>query len=155
MVSSEIVKALQRCELFSGVDQENVERIANLCHIEEYNAGDTVIAQGEFGRRIYLIAEGQVALMRSVNLGGRQASMTIDLLGKGRGLGWSSILCDPCSVSASAICQKPTVLVSLEGTDLRNMLETRTDLGYKVMDRLAQILGSRLRAAYGAMDTFR
>jgi len=155
MVSSEIVDALRRCELFSGVEQEDVEMIATLCRVEEFSAGDTVIAQGEFGRRIYLIAEGQVALMRSVNLGGREGSMTIDLLGKGRGLGWSSILCDPCSVSASAICQKPTTLVSLAGTDLRDMLEARTDLGYKVMDRLAQILGNRLRAAYGAMDTFR
>ncbi len=154
MVSSEIVDALRRCELFSGVDQEDVEQIATLCRIEEFNAGDTVIAQGEFGRRIYLIAEGQVALMRSVNLGGRQGSMTIDLLGKGRGLGWSSILCDPCSVSASAMCQKQTTLISLAGTDLRDMLEDRTDLGYKVMDRLAQVLGNRLRAAYGAMDTF-
>lgn len=155
MVSSEIVDALRRCELFSSVDQEDVERIATLCRVEDYNAGDTVIAQGEFGRRIYLIAEGQVALMRSVSLGERQGSMTIDLLGKGRGLGWSSMLCDPCSASASAVCQKQTTIVSLSGDELREMLETRPEVGYKVMDRLAQILGNRLRAAYGAMDTFR
>lgn len=154
-MSSEIIEALRRCELFSLVDDADVERIAQLCRIDTFDAGDTVISQGEFGRRIYLIAEGQVAIVRSVNLGGRQGAMTVDLLGKGRGFGWSSMLCDPCSVSASATCQKPSKLVSLSGTELRHTLETKPELGYKVMDRLAQILGNRLRAAYGAMDTFR
>ncbi|MBT4512786.1 MAG: cyclic nucleotide-binding domain-containing protein [Chloroflexi bacterium] len=155
MASSEIMEALQKCEIFSNINEEDIQQIAQLCSIESYEAGDTVFAQGEYGTKIYLIAEGQVALVRSVSLGGRQGTMTVDILGKGRGLGWSSFLCDPCSVSASAVCQKPSQLVSLSGADLRAMLEGNTDLGFKVMDRLAQIVGNRLRAAYGAMDTFR
>ncbi|MCP4610639.1 MAG: cyclic nucleotide-binding domain-containing protein [Planctomycetes bacterium] len=155
MASLEIIEALQKCEIFNNINEEDIQQIAQLCSIESYEAGDTVFAQGEYGTRIYLIAEGQVALIRSVSLGGRQGTMTVDLLGKGRGLGWSSFLCDPCSVSASAVCQKPSQLVSLSGAELREMLEANTDLGFKVMDRLAQIVGNRLRAAYGAMDTFR
>ncbi|MFA4836493.1 MAG: cyclic nucleotide-binding domain-containing protein [Dehalococcoidia bacterium] len=155
MTSSEIIEALQRCELFSKVDEANIKQISTLCEIENYKAGDTVVTQGEFGTRIYLIAEGQVALVRSVNLGGRQGTMTVDLLGKGRGLGWSSLLCEPCSASASAVCQKPAKIVSLEGAALRAMLEEKPDLGFIVMDKLAHVLGHRLRAAYGAIDTLR
>ncbi len=155
MASLEIIEALQKCEIFSNINEEDIQQIAQLCSIESYEAGDTVFTQGEYGTRIYLIAEGQVALVRSVSLGGRQGTVTVDILGKGRGLGWSSFLCDPCSVSASAVCQKPSQLVSLSGADLREMLEANTDLGFRVMDRLAQIVGNRLRAAYGAMDTFR
>ena len=155
MASSEIIRVLRKCELFNMLDEKDVEHIATLCKIEDYNTGDTVVAQGEFGTRIYLIAEGQVALVRSVNLGVRQGAVTVDILGNGRGMGWSSLLCDPCSTSASAVCQKPTKLVSLEGTTLREMLEEKPEVGFMVMDRLAHVLGHRLRAAYGAMDTFR
>jgi len=155
MVAAEIIEALQRCEIFSTVDKDDILDIAGICSIENHEAGDTIFTQGEYGTMIHLIAEGQVALLRSVNLGGREGTMTIDLLGKGRGLGWSSLLCDPCSVSATAVCQKPTQLVSIPGAELRAMMETRPELGFKVMDRLAQIIGNRLRAAYGAIDTLR
>jgi len=155
MASSEIIEALQRCEIFSTIDETDIAKIASLCQEEVRKPGDTVLTQGEFGTRIYLIMEGQVALVRSVSLGGREGSMTVDLLGKGRGLGWSSLLCNPCSVSASAVCQKSTKLISLSGTELRAMLEANPELGFKVMDRLAQVVGNRLRAAYGAIDTFK
>ena len=81
--------------------------------------------------------------------------MTIALLGRGRGVGWSALICEPCSASASAVCQKPSKLVSLEGTKLREMLDARPEVGFQVMERLAYVLNDRLRAAYGAMDTFR
>ncbi|MBM3131451.1 MAG: cyclic nucleotide-binding domain-containing protein [Chloroflexi bacterium] len=155
MATPQIIEALERCELFSTVDPRGIEEIARLCTVETCGAGDTVTHQGEFSRRVYLIAEGQVAIVRSVNLGGREATMTIEILGRGRGFGCASILCDPCSVTASAVCQKPTTLVSLEGADLRDIMEAHPAMGFKVMERLAQILVNRLRAAYGAMDTFR
>ena len=155
MSSSEIIEVLKRCELFSMVSEEDIALIATLCEIEHYDTGDTVFAQGEFGRKMYLVAEGQIALLRSLNLGERRGTTTIDLLGRGRGMGWSSLMCEPCNVSASAVCQKPTSLVALEGAALRAMLESKPALGFIVMDRLVHVLGHRLRAAYGIMDTFR
>jgi len=155
MASSEIIEALEDCEIFSMLDRAAIEQIADLCTLETYEAGDTVISQGQYCTRIYLIADGQVALVRAVNLGQRQGEMMLDLLGKGRGMGWSSVLCEPCSASASARCQKPTRFITLEGAKLRTMLEENPVIGFAVMDRLAQLVGNRLRAAYGAMDTFK
>jgi len=155
MTSLEIVEALEQCELFRSLDEQDIAHIAALCNLETYEAGESVFTQGEFATHICLIAEGQVALVRSVNLGGRQGTLTVDLLGKGRGLGWSSILCVPCHASASAICQKQTVIVSVDGAALREVLEHKPSLGFQVMDNLAHVLGHRLRAVYGAIDTFR
>ena len=153
MTSLEITETLGNCELFRTLSAENLEQIAALCRVESYKSGDTVLTQGEYGTRLCLLAEGQIALQRSINLGDRQSVRTIALLGKGRGMGWSALLCDPCSASASAVCQKPTKIISLEGADLRSMLERDPQIGFKVMDRLAHVLGDRLRAAYNAMDT--
>ncbi len=150
-----IKEALQNCEIFSALDEGIIEKIARLSSVEKYEAGDTVINQGEYGTRTYLIAEGQVALTRTVNIGGREAEITIDILGRGRGMGWASFLCEPCGVSATAKCQKPTTFVVIEGSKLRDMLKADPQTGFMVMDRLAQVIANRLRAAYGAMDTFR
>ena len=155
MAPLEIKESLQNCEIFSLLDEGTIEQIAQLSSVETYEAGDTVITQGEYGTKTYLIAEGQVALTRTVNLGERNGEVTIDILGKGRGMGWASFLCEPCSVSATAKCQKPTKLVVIEGTALRAMLEANPQTGFAVMDRLAQVIANRLRAAYGAMDTFK
>ena len=155
MTASEIIETLQQCEIFSTSDEADIAQIASLCQVKSFEPGSTVFIQGEFGTNIYLITEGQVALIRSVRLGNKDGSLTIDILGKGRGMGWSSLLCDPCSLSVSAICQKPTRLVCLSGADLRSTLESNPELGFKVMDRLAQIVGNRLRATYGAIDTFK
>lgn len=155
MTASEIIETLKRCEIFSSADETDIEKIASLCQIISAEPGGTILTQGEYGAHIYLISEGQVALIRSVGMGGREGTMTVDILGKGRGFGWSSILCDPCSVSVSAVCQKPTRFVCISGNELRLLLEENPSLGFKVMDRLAQVIGNRLRAVYGAIDTFK
>lgn len=155
MDSTNIIEILRGCELFSTVSPEDLNRIAELCSIETVAVGEAVTTQGEFSRRLFLIAEGQVALLRTVNLGGRQATTTIEILGKGRGFGCASLTCDPCSVTASAVCQKPTTLIAIPAAALRDFLDAHPEIGYRVMERLAQILVNRLRAAYGAMDTFR
>ena len=74
MTSTNIIEILRGCELFSTVAPEDLKHIAELCSIETMPAGEAVTTQGEFSRRLFLIAEGQVALLRTVNLGGRQAT---------------------------------------------------------------------------------
>lgn len=152
---SEIIEALQKCELFGSLSQKNVEQIATLSQVLNYEAGETVFTQGEYKTELYLILEGQIAVLRRVTLGGREATVTIALLGRGRGLGLSALVGQLGSASASAVCQKPTTLISLDGAKLREILENRPEMGWQVMERAARVLYDRLRSAYGAMDTFR
>ncbi len=152
---SEIAEALQDCELFGSLKQNDIEQITTLGEIYTYEAGETVFTQGEYKTELYLIVEGQIALLRRVSLGSRDASVTIALLGRGRGLGLSALVGELGNTTASALCQKPTSLISLDGPRLREMLEARPEMGFRVMERMALALYDRLRSAYGAMDTFR
>lgn len=156
MVSSEIIECLKTCELFALLNEEEIQTLitslATACEMEVYQAGDYIFEQGEHSARLYIIAEGQVLLQRSVNLGDRTATWPLGLLGKGRAMGWSSLLYGPRYVSASAVCQKPTRVVSIEGTSLRLVLEKQPRIGFSVMDRLACMLGERLRTAYNTLD---
>lgn len=152
MTSSEALEALRRCEVFSTLSEEELEPLAALGEARVYEAGEAVFRQGEHGSKLYVIKEGRVTLQRTVNMGGRQATLTIGLLGRGRAMGWSALL-EPADATATAVCQKRTEIIALEGDSLRAILETEPRIGCKVLSRLAHMLGDRLRAVYSALDT--
>ncbi len=153
---STIIEDLRTCELFTLLDEEEIQMLTNslatACKIEEYKAGDRIFEQGEHSAQLYIIAEGQVLLQKPMNIGNQTAIRPLGLLGKGRAMGWSSLLYGPRYLMASAICQKPTRVISIEGTSLRMILEENPEIGFRVMDRLACMLGDRLRTAYNTLD---
>ncbi|MFC1974684.1 cyclic nucleotide-binding domain-containing protein [Chloroflexota bacterium] len=156
MASSEITEGLGTCELFSQLSEEEIQvlttSLAAGCEMEAFKAGDHIFEQGEHSARFYIITDGQVLLQRSLNIGDRTATWPLGLLGKGRAMGWSALLYGPRVLTASAICRKPTRIISIEGDSLRSVLAKQPETGFKVMDRLACMLGERLRAAYNTME---
>ena len=157
MVESEVAAGLRQCELFASLDPDEVERlvvvVADSCQITAYDAGDAIFSQGEHTTCLYVLVDGQVLLQRTVHLGDRPASTPIALLGRGRAMGWASLLYGPHNATASAICQKPTRVICVNGPALRSALEADAGIGFRVLERLACMLGDRLRAAYTAMET--
>lgn len=157
MAKSEIVAGLQGCELFAKLDEKEVGQLAaalaDRCTIEAFKSGDTVFTQGEHTTKLYVILDGQVVLQRTFYLGERTATTPVAILSKGRAMDWTALLYGPRYATASAICRKPTRIVSIEGDALRSLLEKEPDMGFRVMERLACMLGDRLRAAYNAAET--
>jgi CRP-like cAMP-binding protein len=149
----EIKNVLESCEFFRGLKKSNIEKIADLCHVETYEPGRYVFRQGDFGEHLHIIAEGHVFLERSVELGKGKGDFVIGILGKGRVFGcWSTLLGEPHKLLSSATCQKPTKILSIKGSDLRNMMLDNTELGFKVLERLCFLLRDRIEGVYGAME---
>ena len=149
----EIQTVLENCELFKGLEKSNIDKIADLCRLEAYEAGDYVFRQGDFGDCIYIISEGQVVLERSVDLETRKGSAIIGMLGKGRVFGcWSTLLGEPHNLMSSVHCVKPARLLVITGADLRDIMLQNTSLGFNVLQRLCFLLRDRIQAAYGAME---
>ncbi len=153
MGPSEIMDVLDNCELFRGLNKDEIEKIAGLGHIETYEAGENIINQGDFGEKLYIIAEGHVFLERAIDLGTRKGSAIITILGKGKALGsWSTLLGETHTLGSSAICRKPTKVVVIKGPALRELMLDNFQLGFKVLEGLCFILRNRIRGAYGAME---
>ena len=153
MAKSEISDFLERCELFSGLNKNEVKKIAGLGHLETYEAGENILNQGDFGENLYIIAEGMVVLERAIDLGTRRGSAVIGILGRGRALGcWSTLLGEPHTYMSSAKCRKPTKAVVIKGQALREMMLGNLQLGFKVLERLCFILRDRIHGAFGAME---
>jgi len=153
MGPSEIEDVLENCELFRGLNKDEIEKIAGLGHIETYEAGENIINQGDFGEKLYIIAEGHVFLERAIDLGTRKGSAIITILGRGKSLGsWSTLLGETHTLGSSAICRKPTKVVVIKGPALRDLMLDNFQLGFKVLEGLCFILRNRIRGAYGAME---
>jgi len=156
MVASEVIESLKTCELFDSLDDGEIrlltERLGTSCSVETYSANRHVFNQGELSSRLYIIVSGQVVLQRLINIGSKEAIWPLGLLGRGRAMGWSALLYGPRYATASAICQKPCEIVVIDGAALRSVLEQQPVTGYKVMDRLACMLGERLKTAYNTID---
>ena len=71
MKKEDIKAALAACEFFKGLDDEDIQKVVALCWERNFRTGETLFQQGDYGEHLYVIAEGQVVLERSINLGHR------------------------------------------------------------------------------------
>ena len=153
MDRSEIAQILEACEFFKGLEKSCIDSIIGLCRMRNFAPGEYVFSQGDFGEYLYVIAEGHVSLERSINLGTRKGNAVIGLLGKGRAMGcWSTLLGQPHNLMSSAVCRKPTTVVSIKGTELREMMTGNHDLGFSLLESLCFLLRDRIHGALGAME---
>ena len=153
MNRKEIEYALESCEFFKLLGKNEILEIASLCQVNAYKACEYVFQQGDHGEHLYIIAQGYIYLERSMDLGKHKGNIVIDALGKGRVLGcWSTLLDIPHTLMSSAICQKPTTVLVIKGSDLRQIMIGNTKLGFNLMERLCFLLRDRIQAAYGAME---
>lgn len=154
MNKDELHRCLQDCELFNTLGDPEIAQIAALGVPKTFNEGEVVHEQGGRVNLFFVVANGSVALFRRAgSVGGTEgAEVAIDILGPGRVLGWSSLV-KPHVATNSPKAMRKSELIAIDGTALRFLLEKDRAMGFEVMQRLAELLASRLRAAYGVLDT--
>ena len=57
MERRDIEDILESSEFFRGIEKRNLEKIAELCQPETYEAGDYLFRQGDSGEHLFVIAE--------------------------------------------------------------------------------------------------
>jgi hypothetical protein len=53
---------------------------------------------------------------------------------------------------STAVCQRPTSVLVMQGARLRELMTSNNDLGFNILERLCFLLRDRIQAAYGALD---
>ena len=69
MELEKIVETLIKCELFNHLNDDELQSIAKMGNIEEYNAGDEIFKQGNVGTKLYILSKGLISLYRNIQLG--------------------------------------------------------------------------------------
>lgn len=138
-----LIECLQTSDLFAGLGDETLARIAALCQTEFYQAGAVIFSEGDPADKLYVLIEGIVTIRIQPAPGGK--SFVVQPIEKKAGVfGWSG-LADPSIYTASAVCATDARVIAIDGEKLMALLEESPSAGLVVMKRLVTIIGTRLR----------
>lgn len=128
---------------FADLSARELRGVAAIVHKREYKAGEPVFYEGDPGLGMYIIREGEVSIRIAENEG---QDKELAVLSDGDFFGELALL-DEAPRSATAICRTDCSLIGFFRTDLFELIEQKSDLGIKIVLRLAEILAVRLRKA--------
>jgi len=142
-----IADTLKRTEVFLGLDDSELDKIAALpsCREISYETGEVIIRAGEEAKDLYVLKEGQVEVVMAVPIKADKAEIVvIDVITKGGFFGWSALV-RPHFYVMSAICSQHSTVATISGAELTALFDREYNIGYKVFQSLARIIGTRLR----------
>lgn len=133
---------IKMAELFRGLDDEQVQYIADLCHEQNLVNGTTIFEQGDAGDNLYIVGRGQVEVsIRDADGTSRPAVY----LGEGQVFGEMALI-DDAPRSASVIgAEDPTLLYSMSSKEFIALCQSNTEIGFIMMRNIAQDLSFKLR----------
>ncbi len=136
---------LSRCQLFGGLQQDEVGLFAPLREELAVEQGGSIFSEGKPARHLYVVEEGRVALTMTLSRpdGSVTHPTTVASLGPMDAFGWSALV-EPRVLRFSAQAVEPSRLIRIDGRALQSVLEKHPSVGYRLMVNLTQLLGSRL-----------
>jgi CRP/FNR family cyclic AMP-dependent transcriptional regulator len=138
-----LIGCLRTSDLFAGLDDEMLAKIAMLCQEQSCKAGAVIFSEGDPAGKLYILNEGIVTIRIQPAPDGK--SFVVQPIEKKAGVfGWSG-LADPSIYTASAVCATDVKVIAIDGEKLMALLEEFPAAGLVVMRRLVTIIGSRLR----------
>jgi CRP-like cAMP-binding protein len=140
---------LSEFALFRNLSEELLDKIAVLGEEVAFSQGDFIFREGEEADKLHFSLEGKIVL--KVKLTSRPESVTVSAVGqKYESFGWSGIV-PPYHYTASAICETDCKVLTIPGDKFMKLLEGDPVAGFTVMQRLTEIVASRLRNSRQAL----
>ncbi len=143
----EIIQILKRCEVFVGLHDNDLTKIASLPSIHEktYEADEIISMENEPAESLYILVEGQVGLRLTVELvlESHPREIKVDTVSKGSIFGWSALV-HPYASSRTAVCSVKSKVLVINGQELIQLMDNDEHIGYEVMRSIACVIASRL-----------
>jgi CRP/FNR family transcriptional regulator, cyclic AMP receptor protein len=147
MSSSRVIDNLRRVEIFVGLTDDELLKVADLCKALRVPSGKTIFNEGDSGDELFVIHEGSVRVMINTRTpDGTVAPSTINMLYAGQCFG-EMILLNSAARSATVVAADPTTLIVIREPDFRTLCDTNPRIGYCVIRNLAQDLAYKLRSS--------
>ena len=143
----DLLTVLKENPLFCDLSKRELKFLSDIVHVRHYHSGETVFRQGEVGVGMYLIVKGCVEIfMTSPDaLDDEFRNIYITQLTSGDFFGELSLVEENSRRTASAVAREETMLIGFFKPDLTELLERSPATGVKVVFRLAEVLGRRLK----------
>lgn len=132
--------------LLAGLNDWQLERLAQHARRSMFHAGHRVFREGEPADTLWLIVHGRVAVdVDTGPEGGAGGRTVVEVLGPGAALGWSWLL-PPYRWQFGAVAVETTHTIELDGTAVRALCHRDPILGFQLTLAVLDIVAERLRA---------
>ena len=143
----------QRCDLLyktewsDSLEYEQVSILAEYVNAYHAPAGARVFEQGEQGKYLCLLVEGQIDVMMADSVGVQKTLATIEA---GKPFGGMSLI-DGEPRSATAIAKVDSKVLTVTQDEFRTLAEEHPRLGGLLLTKLAVLMSHRLRKTSGML----
>ena len=137
MTQPEIVTLLSRVPLFSSFSTQELEDLAGSLKLREFASGEVLMREGESGRRIYILMDGEVEVLKALGtlderLLGRRSTGTL--------FGEMSLFGPDDRHTASVRALGSVRALEMTRQDLDRLLQSRPLLAYDLIRQVTQRL---------------
>ncbi len=137
---------LSHTDFFRGLTPDQIDRVAAVCEMQQFESGHQVYHIGEPAKAVYVLVDGTVRM--AIGFGGRNAN-TGDIVRRGDVFGWAALTPGCNQRIATASCLSPCDILAVDGVGLMNLMEQDHTLGYRLMTQLTRLITGTLTAFAG------
>lgn len=138
---ADLLEWLPSIAIFGGLEEKTLRRLIQLMGEHHFKPEETICRQGESGRAMFLLREGEVVVCRD-SPDGRRVKMV--RMGPGEFFGEMTLI-DIQKRSATVIAQRPSLIFSLSNRDLYALYQEDVPGYVMVLQNLCRELSRRLR----------
>ncbi|HIE39162.1 MAG TPA: cyclic nucleotide-binding domain-containing protein [Anaerolineales bacterium] len=145
----EVIELLKQSELFASLPVEKIEQIISIGRVKTFDAGETIIAEGEPSDEMYVVQEGMVEVLVASgalhDIPGPPELTPVVQLGRGQVFGEMALV-DRGARSATVRCvEDGTTLFVIPRQAFWELCDADHHIGYIVMRNIARDLSFKLR----------
>lgn len=138
----ELIKLLSGVSICSGLNSDQLARLAAISRLETYNTDAVIFKQGAAGDKVYIVTRGQVEIR--IDHGNPDQPSAL-YLGAGEIFGEMALL-DQGTRSATVLAvEDNTELYAISSRDFMTLCQQDTALGFIMMRNMALDLSFKLR----------
>ncbi len=134
-------EVLSNIPVFEKLEARELRQVAAIVNRRQYTKGEYVFYQGDPGLGMYVVEKGKVGVVVAGSDGSQKEVTELD---DGDFFGEISLL-DESPRSASVIVKEDSQLIGFFRPDLFEVIEKTPKTGLKIIMKLAEMIGERLR----------
>ena len=137
------VESLRSLKFFAGVGADSLKAVSQIAEELTFEAGQMLFEEGQPSEYLYMVQQGEIDIVYKLQ-GGEEC--VVDTVIGGDLVGWSSLV-EPFETTATATARSAGHAVRIHGPALRELCDQDTQLGYALMQHIADALSTRLQGA--------
>ncbi len=147
----EIGEALKDSSIFRGLRDEELEAVLNIVREKRFHKDDVIMQEGDEGNTMYMILEGELGVSKSLTMkfgedDYRQTEKVLNrLTAKDHAVFGEMALIAQDKRSASIVANTDVILLEISRDDFIRLMESRPELGVRILLNLSRLLIARLR----------